>query len=98
MAFGMSRVLSHLEVIELLFVRVRIQDCLKPFGVVVRSSSSLLVELYVAFDLRLGSFLIILFIEVRFCLFQVLFGDIPRLFDLSSVEKPNRGGISSIDD
>lgn len=69
MALRMSGMLSHLEVVELLLVRVRIQDCLKPFGVVVGSSRSLLVELYVAFDLRLGSSLVILLVEVGLSLF-----------------------------
>lgn len=90
--------LSHLVVVELLLMRVGIQDCLKPFAVVVGPSCSLLVEFYVALDLRLGSSLVILFVEVGLSLLQVFFGDVPWLFDLGGVEKTNRGSVSGIED
>lgn len=89
---------SHLVIVELLLMRVGIQDSLKPFAIIVRPSRPLLVELDVAFDLRLSSSLVILLVEVSLSLLQIFLGDVPWFFYLGGVEKTNRGGISSVDD
>jgi hypothetical protein len=96
--FGVGGVGRALEIGELSFVVVGVEDVLELFVVGVRLASPASVELDVAFGAGFAPALVGLIIKFGLQIHQIFPGEVLGLFDFGGIEEFDGGGFSRADD